>query len=171
MTTKQQRMKGSCPHPGPRYVALVRVLRATEGLWEASRVFFDRWELSPSQFNLLILLYERSAGCTQIELSRELIMHRSNVTGLVDRLEARGWVKRQDVHTDRRAYHIVLTPAGHRLLLQILPSYYEAVERLWADMPRVGADRLAAQLESMVAQAQRVLHPPANKTGTPKGNP
>jgi len=112
-------MKGSGPHPGPRYVALVRVLRATEGLWEASRVFFDRWELSPSQFNLLILLYERPAGCTQIELSRELIMHRSNVTGLVDRLEARGWVKRQDVHTDRRAYHIVLTPAGHRLLRQI----------------------------------------------------
>ena len=89
-------MKGQSARPGPRYQALIELLRTAETLWNASRVFFARWDLSPSQFNVLNLLYEQPGGCTQIELSRQLIMHRSNVTGLVDRLEARGLLQRQD---------------------------------------------------------------------------
>lgn len=154
-------MSRSKPVPGPRYDALVRVLQATEGLWEASRVFFERWDLSPSQFNLLNLLFKLPEGSTQIELSRLLIVHRSNITGLVDRLELRGLVKRQNVRTDRRVYRVILTPAGRELLLQILPGYYESVERIWTDVPQKKAERLAAALESMVAQAESVLNPPS----------
>ena len=92
------------PSPGPRYRALLQLLRTAEALWNASRVFFARWDLSPSQFNILNLLCGRPGGCTQSELSHSLIMHRSNVTGLVDRLEARGLVQRRDSAKDRRAY-------------------------------------------------------------------
>src|SRR5438552_11256890 len=115
-------MSGCPPSPGPRYQALLQLLRTAEALWNASRSFFTRWDLSPSQFNVLNLLYDLSAGCTQIELSRSLIMHRSNVTGLVDRLEARGLVQRRDVAHDRRAYRVVLTTAGKKLVRQILPD-------------------------------------------------
>ena len=41
---------------GPRYRALLQLLRTAENLWNASRVFFGRWDLSPSQFNVLNLL-------------------------------------------------------------------------------------------------------------------
>ena len=92
------------PLPGPRYQALLQLLRTAEALWNASRNFFARWDLSPSQFNVLNLLYDQPEGCTQIDLSRSLIMHRSNVTGLVDRLETRGLVRRHDSAHDRRAY-------------------------------------------------------------------
>src|SRR5687768_9528186 len=80
--------------PGPRYASLLQVLRTAETVWNASRVFFGRWDISPSQFNVLNLL-RGSEGISQIELSTLLIMHRSNVTGLVDRLEERKLVKRQ----------------------------------------------------------------------------
>ena len=90
------------PSPGPRYPALLLLLRASEALWNASRVFFARWELSPSQFNVLNLLCDQPDGLSQVELSRQLIMHRSNVTGLVDRLETRGLVKRTENDADRR---------------------------------------------------------------------
>ena len=56
--------------PGPRYRALLQLLRTAETLWNASRLFFVRWALSPSQFNVLNLLYDKPDGCTQIELSR-----------------------------------------------------------------------------------------------------
>ena len=36
----------------------------------------------------------------------------SNVTGIVDRLEARGLVARQPHEHDRRVKHVVLTPLG-----------------------------------------------------------
>src|SRR5580704_3179201 len=108
-------MKSEWLTPGPRYQALIELLRTAETLWNASRVFFARWDLSPSQFNVLNLLHDLPEGCTQIELSRQLIMHRSNVTGLVDRLEARGLLRRRESPGDRRAFNVVLTPAGQKL--------------------------------------------------------
>ena len=38
----------------------------------------------------------------------------SNVTGIVDRLEARGLIERQHLTRDRRVKHLALTPAGRR---------------------------------------------------------
>src|SRR4051812_10321241 len=97
------------PIPGPRYQALLQLLRTAETLWNSSRLFFERWDLGPSQFNLLNLLIDCPEGLSQTELSRQLITHRSNVTGLVDRLEARGLVRRKASADDRRAYRVVLT--------------------------------------------------------------
>src|SRR5690349_19868619 len=94
-------------HVQSRYDALLQVLRTADRIWNTSRLFFERWDLSPSQFNVLNLLYNHPDGLSQIELSRQLIMHRSNVTGLVDRLERRSLVQRNDLATDRRAYRVV----------------------------------------------------------------
>src|SRR6058998_3128619 len=128
-------MKSRIPQPGPRYQALLELLRTAETLWNASRVFFTRWDLSPSQFNVLNLLYDQPQGCSQIELGRLLVMHRSNVTGLVDRLEARGLVRRRDHSTDRRAFNVLLTPAGKQLIRQIQPHYHKAAEEVWGHLP------------------------------------
>src|SRR5581483_7032609 len=121
--------------PGPHYDALLQLLRTSEALWNSSRLFFVRWDLSPSQFNLLNLLYDSPQGSTQIELSRTLIMHRSNVTGLIDRLEARHLLERKPSPEDRRAYRVVLTSAGRKLIEQILPEYYQIAENIWNGLP------------------------------------
>ena len=84
-------MSATVSSPGPRYRALLQLLRTAETLWNASRLFFVRWDLSPSQFNVLNLLYDQPDGCTQIGLSRSLIMHRSNVTGLGTASKRVGW--------------------------------------------------------------------------------
>src|SRR5436309_16030569 len=109
--------------PGPRYRALLQLLRTAETLWNASRLFFVRWDLSPSQFNLLNLLYDQPEGCTQIELSRSLILHRSNVTGLDDRPEARRLVQRRDSGRDRPAHRRVLTSVRKKLGRPILAHF------------------------------------------------
>jgi DNA-binding MarR family transcriptional regulator len=119
--------------PGPHYEALLQLLRTSESIWNASRNFFARWDLSPSQFNVLNVLRDHPEGIAQVELSRVLIMHRSNVTGLVDRLEQRKLVARRDSPADRRAYRVVLTAAGRKLLEEILPAYYAAAETVWKD--------------------------------------
>lgn len=92
-------MKRKTPQPGPNYQPSVELFRNSEILWEASRVYLSRWDLSPSQFNILNVLCGKAGGCTQVELGRQLIMHRSNVTGLLDRLAARGLVLRRDLRT------------------------------------------------------------------------
>jgi len=135
---------------------LLQLLRTAETLWNVSRLFFARWDLSPSQFNILNLLCDRPDGCTQIELSRLLIMHRSNVTGLVDRLEARGLVQRRDSAHDRRVYRVILTAAGKKLLQQILPRYYAAAEQVWGALPVARTHQLVSELTRVCANAEKV---------------
>ena len=86
-------------------------------------------------------------------------MHRSNVTGLVDRLEARGLVKRGEHATDRRAHLVRLTPAGRKLIESILPLYHRAAEEIWGDVPLGRAERLVAELSHLSANAARIASP------------
>ena len=148
------RKRADDTHPG--YRALMELLRTADTVWNASRVFFERWDLSPSQFNVLNLLRLNPAGLSQTDLSRQLIMHRSNLTGLVDRLEQRGLVARREVAADRRAYSVVLTAAGARLLRDILPRYYEDAAQVWDHLPARRAAELIADLQQVAQNAQQI---------------
>ena len=140
----------------PRYDALMALLRTADAVWNTSRVFFEHWDLSPSQFNVLNLLRTNPEGLSQTELGRQLIMHRSNVTGLVDRLEKRGCVKRKDVAADRRAYRVVLTTTGTRLLQEIPPRYYDSASRVWDHLSTTRAAELIADLRQVAQNAERI---------------
>jgi DNA-binding MarR family transcriptional regulator len=142
--------------PGPRYPALLRLLRTAENLWNASRALFGRWDLSPSQFNVLNLLRDQPRGLSQVQISRLLIMHRSNVTGLIDRLEKRGLLRRHASPGDRRAYRVILTPAASDLLAQILPDYYRLAEQVWGALPVTRTSRLLADLSHLDANLARL---------------
>jgi len=149
-------MKMRHPSSPVRYRALLQLLRTADTLWNKSRSFFQRWDLSASQFNVLNLLSDQPRGLSQIELGRQLITHRSNVTGLVDRLETRGLVARHDAAGDRRAYRVVLTHDGRRLLEQVLPEYYSLAEEVWNGMSAARARQLTGDLARLGAQAERI---------------
>jgi len=138
-----------------RYEALIQLLQTADTIWNASRLFFERWNLSPSQFNVLNLLHSQRSGLSQAELSRQLIMNRSNVTGLIDRLERRRLVARRDVATDRRAYRVILTPSGRRLLKRILPAYHQGAGRVWDGFSAKAVREAVATLHRVSRNAQR----------------
>jgi DNA-binding MarR family transcriptional regulator len=140
--------------PGHGHAVILQILRTSDALWEASRSFFDRWGVTPSQFNVLNLLYLHSEGLTQTDLSRELITNRSNITGLVDRLQKLGLVKRESVEGDRRAWRIVLSETGRSKISAIQPEYYKASDGLLsADSPLV-KNRFLDQLKALEQRAR-----------------
>ncbi|HWQ90212.1 MAG TPA: MarR family transcriptional regulator [Clostridia bacterium] len=147
-----------------RYRTLLQVLRTADAILDASRVFFARWDLSPSQFNVLNLLRLSPDGLSQTDLSRLLIVHRSNVTGLVDRLEKHQLVERKEVAADRRAYRVVLTPKGGQLLAEILPHYYKGAERVWSELTDRRAAELIDQLDAGARKAQLIAKEMADQT-------
>ncbi len=59
------------------------------------------------------------SGMLQTELARILDMGKAPMTGLIDRLEASGFVERQPDAHDRRAKRIVITERGHAVLDQM----------------------------------------------------
>ena len=60
------------------------------------------------------------------ELAARLKSDPSNVTGLIDRLEARGLVERRPDPHDRRIKGLALTPAGARLRERLFARLYAA---------------------------------------------
>ena len=60
------------------------------------------------------------------ELAERLRSDPSNVTGLVDRLEARGLVERRPHASDRRVKGLALTAAGARLRARLFARLYSA---------------------------------------------
>jgi len=87
--------------------------------------FLARWDLFPSAFNLLAILYRTSnCGMPLSKLSNLLAVSRANVTGLVDCLESRKLVERTSDPNDRRVRLAVLTSEGSELIQEIMPLYY-----------------------------------------------
>ena len=144
------------PAATSRYQALLQLLKTADTILNASRAFFAPWDLSPSQFNVLNLLYGVPEGVTQSDLGRDLIVHRSNITGLVDRLERRSLVVRKEVARDRRVYRVVLTPEGVRLLDEVVPLYRQKAEELWGDCSKKSLLVLTAQLHDAAQNAERI---------------
>ncbi len=163
-------MNAKSSQPGPRQPALIELLRAAETIWNSSRIFFARWDLSASQFNVLNLLRLAPAGLTQTDLSRQLLMHRSNITGLVDRLEERGLVARHDEPGDRRSYRVVLSAAGGKLVEEILPAYHRSIEEVLASLNVRQAREFAATCQQITATANTIANRLATATAYPHEN-
>jgi DNA-binding MarR family transcriptional regulator len=89
-------------------------------------------------------------------LAERLFCDASNVTGLVDRLEARGLVERRSHDHDRRVKALTLTPSGVALRDQVLTVMSEPPEAI-AALPeadqRTLRDILARAVEHLRAAA------------------
>jgi DNA-binding MarR family transcriptional regulator len=76
-------------------------------------------ELSPAQCHVLHLI-EPGRPMPMGQLAETLACDASNVTGLVDRLESRGLVRRQPSPADRRVKVLALTARGSRMRSEFL---------------------------------------------------
>jgi DNA-binding MarR family transcriptional regulator len=83
------------------------------------------------------------------ELGRECHMLASTVTGVIDRLEQAGHVRRERDVRDRRIVWVVLTEDGE-VLVERLPQFFEHVGRAFTALP-------ARELEQMRESLLRVL--------------
>ena len=109
----------------------------------------SEFELSPAQCHVLHLI-EPDRLIPMGRLAEALACDASNVTGLVDRLEARGLVRRQPSPEDRRVKALELTPAGARLRSKVLERMAkppDSLGRLSADEQRALAKILKGLLD------------------------
>jgi DNA-binding MarR family transcriptional regulator len=104
-------------------------------------------ELSPAQCHVLHLI-EPGRPVPMGRLAETLACDASNVTGLVDRLESRGLVRRRPSAADRRVKVLELTATGARLralLLDRMTTPPVTLERL-SDRDRQTLVRILTRL-------------------------
>jgi DNA-binding MarR family transcriptional regulator len=112
------------------YELVTSIMSTSDAFLRESQRLFRPHGLTAAQFNVLNVLAEQPAGISQRELGNLLVVDHSNVTGLIDRIERAGWVRRADHPTDRRVYQIFITRAGHRLWASVLPLYLAVIRQV-----------------------------------------
>jgi DNA-binding MarR family transcriptional regulator len=75
--------------------------------------------VSPRAFGVLSNLAGAASETTQQQLADALGIHRNHMVGLIDELEAAGWVRRHRSTQDRRAFDVRLTRSGSALVSRI----------------------------------------------------
>ena len=85
----------------------------------------EQFGINQTQFNLMSQLDRAPAGIRMGEVARRTVVTGSNVTAVVDDLERRGLVARQNADADRRAIVIKLTPKGRNVFAEMAPVHAE----------------------------------------------
>ncbi len=93
-------------------------------------------EVTPIQGMLLFFLLKHD-GSSLTQISQGLMLENPTVTGLIDRLEKSGYVKRSDHPNDRRVYLVNLTEKGTLVANKALPivkRLNEQIKEGYSDM-------------------------------------
>jgi DNA-binding MarR family transcriptional regulator len=130
---------------------------------DLARYFADT-ALTPARTHLLWEL-NRLGPSTQQTLATSLKVSPRNITGLVDALEAAGFVIRRSHPRDRRAILVTLTEQGSQTIAEMAHERAQIASALIADLSsdqvaqlRQGLDTVAARLEALAGTAIR-KHP------------
>ena len=102
---------------------------------------------------LLLLMQADGRRLRMSELADRLVLSRSGVTRLVDRLAGDGLVKRGSCDTDRRGAWAILTDAGYDRLRDASPTHLRGVGEHFLD--RIPAE----ELEGLQRTLDRVVDP------------
>ncbi len=89
----------------------------------------SKFELTLPQAKLLPLLQHGPAR-TMTSIAEALGCDASNITGIVDRLEARGFIARGHAKHDRRIKSIILTTHGKHVVDELMHGFLEPPESL-----------------------------------------
>ena len=140
------------------------LLRTIASLRAETRAVFARWELTGAQYGVLRVIGEAGPeGLTLGQIGERLAFTPGNTTGLVDRLEEAGHVRRFPHPEDRRAMLVASTDKGQALYQEVLPAFRRRVTELFACL----SEEQRATLVSLLAEIEaHVSQPPGPHAGS-----
>jgi DNA-binding MarR family transcriptional regulator len=134
--------------------AVVELLLSARGWWIA---LCAEMELTPAQGHALRCL-DPDRPVPMSTLADALWCDASNITGIVDKLESRGFIERKGADHDRRVKHLAVTERGRKLRDKLNAKVLDPPKAVCA-LPAEFKATLAALIRSVLAERAR---PPAD---------
>jgi MarR family transcriptional regulator, 2-MHQ and catechol-resistance regulon repressor len=104
--------------------------------------------LTPAQFDILATL-GNTPGMTCRELGEKTLITKGTLTGVLDRMESRGLVRRGPSDADRRQVFVSLTAAGTRLFGRIFPLHAAHVQKAFTVLSPAELDQTRDLLQRL----------------------
>ena len=116
----QRELRQRRPFQSPAHEAVVGLMRTADLIRRHAAALVEPHGVTVQQFNVLrILRGAGSEGLPTLEVAERMIEQTPGVTRLLDRLEAKGLVRRQRCPKDRRQHLCWITADGLALLEKI----------------------------------------------------
>jgi DNA-binding MarR family transcriptional regulator len=112
----------------------------------------DRHHLTPMQARLLCILADGPRGMA--ELARCFKVEKAALTGLIDRAERRGLVKRSSVPGDRRALRVTPTDTGRRAAAAFHTEVNAELSKILAPLPPHEREHFCNAMAKILGQSQ-----------------
>ncbi len=110
---------------------------------------FARVDLTAQQYNVLRLLGNVfPAALPTLELAGRLVSRAPDITRMLDKLEQRGFIRRERPPEDRRVVHVVLTDAGAALIESLSEPLRKCHEKQLGHLSRADLKSLSTLLRS-----------------------
>jgi len=107
-----------------------------------------------SQYSVLLAL-SRSGPMQMNKLSEHMLVAPANVTGLVDRMERKGYVRRKRDERDRRLYVIEETERGSRIFKSISSRFRQYAGNLGSTLTPEERDSTLAALRKVRMEVEK----------------
>src|SRR5687767_3734572 len=96
----QQELRKKEPFGSAEQEASLNILRTNDRLQNRLGRFFREYGLTSSQYNVLRILRGEGKSMPSLEVAERMIQVVPAITGLIDRLEKQGYVKRRRCEDD-----------------------------------------------------------------------
>lgn len=143
----QRELKKRQPFTLPEQEALLNILRTGDQFQNRFGRLFRGFGLTASQYNVLRILRGEGGPLPSLEIADRMIQVVPAITGLIDRLEQQGLVRRERCTEDRRVVYVELTPAGAGLVARLDEPVHELHRRLMGHLTRSELAELSRLLE------------------------
>jgi DNA-binding MarR family transcriptional regulator len=155
----RRELKQTKPFRSTQAEAYLNVLRTAEYLSRAVEQHLKTFGLTGTQYNVLrILRGAGERGLTCGEIAGRMITHVPDVTRLLDRLEAKGWLARTRDNPDRRVVVTRITPEGRALADRLDAPVLAMHARLLAHLNGRELKELIRELEKVRAKPDTTPH-------------
>jgi DNA-binding MarR family transcriptional regulator len=127
--------------------AMLNLVRTNDQYQIRFARLFRRYQLTPSQYNILRILRGEGAPLPILEIADRTVAVVPGITGLIDRLEKSEFVVRKRCAKDRRVTYVALTERGQKTLAELDEPLQELHQKLIGHLPKAELKELIRLLE------------------------
>ena len=127
---------------------IVALMRAADRVRRHASAIVEPHGITLQQYNVLRILQEaKEDGVPTLEVAARMIEETPGVTRLLDRLEGKGYIRRQRCPRDRRQHLCWLSSDGGRLLEKLIPKLAVAHEGVLEHLDSAKRQQLVSSLD------------------------
>lgn len=129
--------------------AAINLIYTVGWMRDKTRHFFESEEITPQQFNILrILRGSFPQPLSTLQIRERMLEKMSDTSRIVDRLIAKGFVKKVTCKKDRRLVDVVITDNGKKLL-ERLDKQQDEIDAVLGNLSEKDANILSDLLDKI----------------------